>query len=164
MAIYVNNQYVPYNNPKFLRKHCFYQEAVNHLKRKYDWSNKTYQNIHWDAHKKCVNIHHFNKRKQHLKFIHNHLAIGKLNFESCQTCPMCGMNETMVIGHYQDHFLCCNNSHKNENKRIAIITQQLTTIHTNPMTRKMLIDNIIRYYENKPPIIEHGIHKRFIES
>ena len=45
-----------------------------------------------------------------------------------------------------------------------MITQQLTTIHTNPTTRKMLIDNIIRYYENKPPIIEHEIHRKFIET
>ena len=28
----------------------------------------------------------------------------------------------------------------------------------------MLIDNIIRYYENKPPIIEHEIHRKFIET
>ncbi len=77
---------------------------------------------------------------------------------------MCGINETLVIGHYQDHFLCCNNSHETKKKQITIITQQLTTIHTNPTTRKMLIENIIKYYEKKSPLIEHVIHRRFIES
>ena len=75
---------------------------------------------------------------------------------------MCGSNEMTVQGISQDHFLCCTKSFNRQQQRIALLTQQTTKIHTPPHTRKMLIDIIIRFYENKPPVTEHKIHEDFI--
>ena len=81
-AIYINNYFIPYNIPKFMRKQCYYQAAADALKTKYKWTNSIFNCINWDAHERVLKNNSSKQCKRRLKFIHNHYAFGKINFET----------------------------------------------------------------------------------
>ena len=65
-AIYVDNTYITFNIPKFLRKHSFYKAVATSMKKKYHWSDETFDMIYWEAYDKCVHDNMFDTQKNAL--------------------------------------------------------------------------------------------------
>ena len=76
-----------------MKRICFEDEAKKMMCKKYKWNFITFQDISWTEHNKAIESPTFNTRKQKLKFIHNRLSIGVLNYESNNKCPFCNNEE-----------------------------------------------------------------------
>ena len=164
-SVYINNQFIPNNYNKTFRKYCYRKEAVTYLQRKYKWSNETILAIHWKAHEENLTNLPYKKWKQRIKLIHNHLAFGKINFESSKQFPYYNENESSILGIEQDHFLCCNKSQQQQKIRITTITEQLRRIYTPPTIRKILVQILISFYETAtmpqvPPHYQPFMHEQ----
>ena len=97
LAVYVNKQYVPHNVPNFLLKHMYEEEAEEFMCSKYKWNKQECRQILWYQHKEVINTNIYNKRKFYIKYIHNRLPIGTLNFETTNRCPYCNIRENEII-------------------------------------------------------------------
>ena len=139
-------------------KEIFKLQAQTALCKKYLWSKETFETIDWITHGRALRSGSYNTRKQRLKLIHNHLAFGKINFESKVICPYCAQNEKEVSGIAQDHFMCCARSNKQQRERINRLTEALGTIGTTPTLKKLLVENVIRFYNNDVPTLPSGIY------
>ena len=158
IAVYVNGYYIPDNIQYMIRKETFRVQAQKALCHKYLWSQDTFESIDWVTHGSTLRSGSYNKRKQRLKLVHNHLAFGKINFESKMVCPYCEINEKKVCGIAQDHFMCCARSNKYKRERINRLTEELGTIGTTPTLKKLLVENVIRFYNNDGTTPQSGIY------
>ena len=165
MAVYIKGEYIPYDIKKMMKRICFEDEAKKMLCKKYKWNSTTFQDISWTEHNKAIESPTFNTRKQKLKFIHNRLSIGVLNYESNNKCPFCNNEEKKIITHpQQDHFLCCNSMIPQHQERINNIQEELRKIHTPENIRKTIIEQLILFYSGtKPPSIPKQ-HQQFVDK
>ena len=164
LAVYVNKQYVPHNVPNFLLKHMYEEEAEEFMCSKYKWNKQECRQILWYQHKEVINTNIYNKRKFYIKYIHNRLPIGTLNFETTNRCPYCNIRENEIIASQQDHFICCPFSKTNQNMRISTITKRLTQIHTPPTLRKTIVEKLMEYYGILTTTTIPSTHEKFINA
>ena len=162
IAIYQGGKYIPHDITRFLRKTAFLHQAKMFVRNKYEWTNQTYENIHWEAYTTSIYTPSYKQRQQRLKYVHGRLPIGNLNFEATITCPHCNTSELDIQGTTQDHFLCCPGSTSYQKTRLAKITKRLTKNHTPPTIRSLIIHLIIHHYNNTPIPPQHPCISEFI--
>ena len=155
IAIYQGGKYIPHDITRFLRKTAFLHQAKMFVRNKYEWTNQTYENIHWEAYTTSIYTPSYKQRQQRLKYVHGRLPIGNLNFEATITCPHCNTSELDIQGTTQDHFLCCPGITSYQKTRLAKITKRLTKNHTPPTIRSLIIHLIIHHYNNTPIPPQH---------
>ena len=131
---------------------------------KYKWNKQECRRILWDQHEEVINTNIYNKRKFYIKYIHNRLPIGTLNFEMTNRCPYCNIRENKLISSQQDHFICFPFSKTNQNMRISTITKRLTQIHTPPTLRKTIVEKLMEYYGILTTTTIPSTHEKFINA
>ena len=68
---------------------AFTKTAEKFLKKKYNWSDTTYNKIDWDAHAALFSNNSHIKQKQILKYIHHRQPISQFNPNPAPICPFC---------------------------------------------------------------------------
>ena len=53
-AVYVNNNFIPNNYVKEMRKHCGKKYATAYMVKEYSWSKKTFNSIEWNLHSELI--------------------------------------------------------------------------------------------------------------
>ena len=67
---------------------------------KYHWTKQTHNGISWKEHAKSLDSSKYYTKKEYMKFIHNQLSFGSINFESNNTYPYSKMkNNVLQITH-----------------------------------------------------------------
>ena len=76
LAVYINKQYIPNNYQYNLRRVSFQQYNNEYLKRKYNWSARTSDDIDWNYHSKILNKPFNHSYQVKVKFVHHLLSSG----------------------------------------------------------------------------------------
>ena len=164
-SILHHHQYIPYKFDQYMRTHHHQDNAKRYISLKYKWNNDTYQDIDWTSHKKSIQNFPLYKKRQIVKYIHNYLPIGKLNFTIFNTCPYCGIRESdITMHHYQDHpFLC---QRINKNKILENIQFDIFKLGLDNSTGKLIHTCLYHFFNNTKIDVTtvDAKHRQFIEK
>ena len=80
--------------------------------------------------------------------MHHRLPTGKMQFTAPHPCPHCKRIFDQSSEH--DHFLMCENSSNNKEKRIEQLGETMKTLHTPPSLIKVILHHVSTYYKISP--------------
>jgi len=85
------------------------------------------------------------KRRTAIRFMHHRLPTGKMQFTAPHPCPHCKRIFDQSSEH--DHFLMCEDSSSNKEKRIEQLGETMKTLHTPPSLIKVILHHVSTYYK-----------------
>ena len=145
-AVYVNNNFIPNNYVKEIRKHCGKTDAITYLINKYKWSKKTFNSIEWNLHSEFIRKQSYSRRKTIIKYCHRWLSAGKKNFGQKLACPHCHKTEDKDMDH--DHFLQCEASENRKLLRIQKCDDHLSRYKTPTRLKEEILEGNRTFYDN----------------
>ena len=80
--------------------------------------------------------------------MHHRLPTGKMKFTAPYPCPHCNK----IFDQYleRDHFLMCEKSTINKEKRTEKLGETIKSLHTPPSIIKVILQNVSSYYKILP--------------
>ena len=128
VAIYFDGNYLANDYQHKLRSITHFYQAKQYIKNKYNWSEKTFNDIEWNKHNKRIKKLGRHSTTVKLKFIHQFLPYGKMNFDISHKCKYCKETESNTTP--RDHFLQYHQSNTIKTKRLSLIYDILLTTST----------------------------------
>ena len=103
VAIYFNGYYLANDYQHKLRSIIHFNQAKQYIKNKYNWSEKTFNDIKWTLHNRRIRKPGRHSTTVKLKFIYQFLPSVKMNFDIPHKYKYC--KETTSNRIPPDHFL-----------------------------------------------------------
>ena len=145
LIMYINNKYIHYKFDHSLRRLAHANDAAMFLRKKYKWTNNTFQNICWPQHSSSLNNMTETRKRHAIRFIHHRLPTGKMQFGLKHPCPHCKIEFDQNSDH--DHFLTCLMSEDQKFKRIKKIELVMLQLNTPPDLRQQILHRISQCYQ-----------------
>ena len=147
VAVYYNESYLANDYQNKLRSITHFHQAKQYIKNKYNWSEKTFNDIEWNLHHKRIRQPGRHSIIVKLKYIHQLLPSGKMNFDIPHKCRYCNKTESTTTPH--DHFLQCSQSNIIKTKRLSLIENILLNTFTPQSLINIIIQGLSSYYNGQ---------------
>ena len=129
-----------------MRNITHFNEAKQYIKNKYNWSEKTFNEIEWSLHHKRIRKPGRHSIIVKLKYIHQFLPSGEVIFDIPHKCKYCNKTKSTTTPH--DHFLQCNQSNIIKIKRLSLIINILINTFNPQSLIHIIIEGISSYYND----------------
>ena len=147
VAVYHNESYLANDCQNKLRSISHFPQAKQYIKNKYNWSEKTFNDIEWTIHHKRIRKLGRHSITVKLEYIHQFLPSGKMNFDIPHKCKYCNKTESTTTPH--NHFLQCSQSNIIKTKRLSLIDNILLNIFTPQSLINIIIQGFSSYYNGQ---------------
>ena len=132
--VYINDLYTHQNIVRYIRSQSHKNEARTFLQKKYSRNSTTFHSIAWDHHFHIINNMPKTFKRFNLRFIHDRLPSGKMQYTHDHRCPHCRLVFDTNTPH--DHFLQYYQTAIEKKQRLDSIEKILDKSLSFPKTKK----------------------------
>ena len=132
--VYVNDLYIHHRIDRYIRSQSHENKARTFLQKKYSWNSTTFHSIAWDHHFHIINNMPKTFKRFNLRFIHDRLPSGKMQYTHDHRCPHCRLVFDTNTPH--DHFLQYYQTSIEKKQRLDSIEKILDKSLSFPKTKK----------------------------